>query len=410
MTNKLRAPIKELLDASLDELRVQRMWRGMQQRPVRSAPRGWLLAGVAAALLFAVFGILHTPDAGPLAARSGSTLTFDRPSTVLSDGSQIQLAAGTHLELLENSGQSFAVRLQHGRAHFEVTPGGPRRWRMECGLATVAVIGTALTIERGDSSLRVEVAHGIVEVRGERVPGGLRRLTAGQSLSIDADSLKLAANSGTDRQPRSAAPRVAESSASRIAARPPQPQPTAAAGNAPMLATTPGAVAQREKLETRAALAQHDGPAARASENSSAAAARSSAHVHGKVQGYEGDWAERQLGEADRARQLGAQDRALAILERLLREQPGTSQAGIAAFTLARMQMDHDPRAAVDALRTSLAAATPESLREDALARLVEAYARSGNAALARSTAAEYRRKFPSGRLTAEVERWAAKP
>lgn len=116
------------------------------------------------------------------------------------------------------------------------------------------------------------------------------------------------------------------------------------------------------------------------------------------------------LAEADRARLRGAQKRALAILQELLRAHPGTSEAGIAGFTLARMQMEQEPRAAVDALRASLAAATPASLREDALARLVEAYARSGEPALARSAATEYRSKYPSGRLLAEVEHWAAKP
>ncbi|MEZ4394921.1 MAG: hypothetical protein R3A48_27920 [Polyangiales bacterium] len=61
---------------------------------------------------------------------------------------------------------------------------GPRRWRVDRGLATVTVVGTAFTVVRAPRTLRVRVAHGTVWVDGAAVPGGHRVLTTGQSLSV----------------------------------------------------------------------------------------------------------------------------------------------------------------------------------------------------------------------------------
>lgn len=44
-----------------------------------------------------------------------------------------------------------------------VQPGGPRRWQVEGGLATIEVVGTA-------GRLRVSVQRGAIVVRGEGVP------------------------------------------------------------------------------------------------------------------------------------------------------------------------------------------------------------------------------------------------
>jgi transmembrane sensor len=378
------------------------MWRGLQQRPTQPA-RHWLVVGAALAVL-ALF-LLRSSDAGPLAARGATTLAFDRPSTVLSDGSRIELAANSQLQLLENNGQSFALQLQRGRARFAVTPGGPRRWRMECGLASVSVVGTELTIERSPSTLRVEVAHGIVEVRGQRVPGGVQRLSAGQALQIDGRSSSElnAAISVSDPLPSSTPdlPPTASAQASDAKDASPEappaelsePSPTAQPPRARTHETRP----QAAVLSHDSARSQDDAP--RASSESAKTAAPSAQRAATQL-----------LAAADRARQSGEQDRALTILRELLHEQPGTPEAGIAGFTLARMQMERDPRAAAEALRASLVAAAPASLREDALARLVEAYARSGDLELASSTAAEYRQKYPGGRRLAEVEHWAAQP
>jgi transmembrane sensor len=324
--SKLQAPLKPLMDDSLDAARVQRMWRRLERAPSRRRVPARLALGTLALSVVAALAMMRWSEAGPLAALGGGALRLDQPHVTLSDGSHIGVAADSELQLLENDGRDFGLALTRGRAQFVVTPGGPRRWRIECGLVSVQVVGTEFTIDREPSSVRVEVRHGIVEVRGARVEGGVQRLRAGQTIQV-ADT--------------------------------PEPahlQPTAARD-------TPAERSPAQRLE-----------------------------------------------EADSARASGESTRALALWQALLRDRPGTSEAAIAAFSLARMQMQAQPDAAAAALRASLAADVPSSLREDIMARLVEAYARGGHPELARQAADDYRRRYPEGRRAAEVEHWAAWP
>src|SRR5206468_1411078 len=78
-------------------------------------------------------------DGRPVVAVTAAAEDLQVP---LSDGSQIQLYPGASLVPLEASGTIFSAALQRGSAAFSVRPGGPRRWIIECGLATVEVIGT----------------------------------------------------------------------------------------------------------------------------------------------------------------------------------------------------------------------------------------------------------------------------
>ena len=109
---------------------------------------------------------------------------------------------------------------------------------------------------------------------------------------------------------------------------------------------------------------------------------------------------------ADVARLSGHPRDAVAPLERILDAYPRDAQAPLAAFALGRLELDalDAPARAARALDRALALGLPQSLREDARARLVEAHARSGNAAAARAAAAAYRREFPDGRYRARIE------
>src|SRR5262249_13350397 len=78
------------------------------------------------------------------------------------------------------------LQQRRGSVLYDVRPGGPRRWTIECGLATVEVIGTAFRIDRTSLRVHVEVFRGVVLVRGERVPDRAARLTAGMSLDVTA--------------------------------------------------------------------------------------------------------------------------------------------------------------------------------------------------------------------------------
>jgi transmembrane sensor len=205
---KLRAPLRDQLAVRLDESAVQRIWSGVRARRHgslflrRTTFPGWsyglrIATATALAVALLISGVLRYTAAkapplivatGPLVARAGTTLSTlggERASEdELSDGSSIQLDAGSRLEVLENTSKTFVSVLRRGRGRFAVEPGGPRRWTIEAGLATVEVVGTRFSVARGETSVEVEVQHGVVLVRSDLVADHVQRLSAGQRLSI----------------------------------------------------------------------------------------------------------------------------------------------------------------------------------------------------------------------------------
>jgi len=173
-----------------DEVKVARMWAGIGARRAARARRTGVVRVVAvlAAAALVVLVALSLRRPGPLAVRDGSAVrAWSAPGAVdLDDGSAITLAAGATLEPVENTGERFCVLLREGSAHFSVQPGGPRRWIVEAGVATVEVVGTVFDVERDASGVRVSVERGVVVVRGERVPNRVRRLEAHESMTVSA--------------------------------------------------------------------------------------------------------------------------------------------------------------------------------------------------------------------------------
>ncbi len=199
----LCAPLHEVLDDTLPEAQLQRIWRTLQALPVqrarRSRRRMLVLALAASTLAIAGAGayVFRAPvpaeTLGALTIPGGGELTPERTlggveaSTVeLSDGSQIALDAASLLQVLVNDGSAFVVRLDAGRARFEVRAGGPRRWIVKSGPASVEVLGTRFTVDRGVSGVSVHVARGVVMVRGAQhgAPNAPQRLAAGAHLFV----------------------------------------------------------------------------------------------------------------------------------------------------------------------------------------------------------------------------------
>ncbi len=187
----------------LDEVQVQRLWRGVQsrrarqderlrQRPVRRVAAGALAVALGLLALLVWRGPVDSPhEVGPVLAVGGAEAPThleaagEAPVAVpLSDGSRLTLEPGAKLEVLENSGRTFTTALRGGRTRFDVRPGGPRRWKVEAGPVAVEVVGTVFAVERSASAVVVEVEHGVVLVRGEGVPDHVRRLTAGERLTL----------------------------------------------------------------------------------------------------------------------------------------------------------------------------------------------------------------------------------
>ena len=420
--SKLRAPLKRVFDEPLSELELQRMWRKLQVRaaaPVglpHSAVRRLAWPLLAAACLSLLGLVAYATPWLPLAfspapltltgnARLSSRQSFGGQHGVhlsLSDGSQVRLSDDAVLSVTDNSGPSFGTRIERGRAEFEVKPGGRRRWRVECGSVRVEVVGTRFSVERGERGVLVQVTRGVVAVHGETIPGGDRRLGAGDELYVATGVASTAATrpaavalaklqpSAADHQPQPSAANY-------------QPQPTASNYPPPPLAAGASS-GPRAEPEPAARVAPRTWPKTVPGAKPLATRARSS--------GPEGLDAQLSslLRAADAARRARDFERARNLLEQVMRLSPAGQYAAVAGITLGRMQMQAQPDRAAEALRAALAATPPAGLREDIMARLVEAHVRAGHVELARAAAAAYEQAFPRGRRLAEVRHWIAPP
>jgi transmembrane sensor len=77
-------------------------------------------------------------------------------------------------------------------------------------------------------------------------------------------------------------------------------------------------------------------------------------------------------------------------------------------MSVTRMTIHSNPTRAAAALRATLEG-MPLALQENATARLVEAYAKSGQATEAALIAERYLERFPNGRRAEDVRRWTSR-
>ncbi|MBI5478102.1 MAG: FecR domain-containing protein [Deltaproteobacteria bacterium] len=403
---RLPLPVKRTLGEPVDAEMVDRVWERIAGRDAPRAPRGraLVLAGaVGAAVAVAVVLLLprlRVPGAGatdPVRLADGRPLTAvalapDAPGPLtlhVDDGSHLQLTPGTELEPLENTGGQVRVALRRGRLAAEIRHVATRRWIVDAGLARVEVVGTRFAVERDARRVRVEVEHGVVLVRSDRMESGARRVGAGGMVQVtDVPSTQPA-------QPAELAH--------------PASLPAAVAV-APRVATSvPSPASQPERPERRAAAAPA-GPLWRALVRRGAyEEAYHSLGVEGlRAATRAAESTEELLALADIARMSGHPSAAVAPLEAAVRRSPRDGRGALAAFTLGRLHLDNlrEPRRAAEALLRAITIGLPPALEEDAWVRLVEARVRAGDPAGARISARTYERRFPQGRHRAEVRRW----
>nr|HEX4317896.1 FecR family protein [Kofleriaceae bacterium] len=397
----------ELLTPAIDEARIAAAWQriGAAKRAPARTRRGLVIgfgvAGLAAAAAALLVVVLSSRSVGPLAVATGTGgagasapaavsagALLDAPATAartvtLDDGSTIELAAGAQLEVLDNDADRFVTLLHHGRTHFDVRPGGPRRWEIESSRATVEVVGTAFVVSADDRQLVVSVERGVVVVRGERVPGRVVRLTAGQQLVVDDSQLADAARPAqAQAQPAVAAPVVAAPAvaapavaAPAVAAKPLEARSGSGSGSktdAPVHAiVTPSHPAATPALSLSAALALAD----------------------------------TQRGHGDAAAAADTIVRALAAA-------PRDESAGLAYFTLGRIYLDDlsQPSRAASAFEHVIALGSPHSLLEDAYARRAIALRASGRSDDAARALAAYDAAYPHGVRRSELHQLFGAP
>ncbi|AKF11460.1 hypothetical protein DB32_008609 [Sandaracinus amylolyticus] len=338
---------------------MKRMWDridGARRTTPRTSPtRRLVIAGAtlaAAAVALVVVAPRGAEDHEPVPLTIADTVPLAgslAPGSVvrLSDASRIEVDDDARLDVLESSARTVALALREGRARFEVTPGGPRAWRIESGGVTVEVVGTVFTVARSGARVTVSVERGSVLVRGDDVPDHVQRLDAGDSIEVGP---------APSAEPvREDAPVVVASETIAVEA----PSPPAV-----------------ERRPTPSREVDQDPVASL-------------------------------LASADAARRRGDHAGAARLLEQVVREHADDQRAALAAYSLARLRLDRtgEPRAAARDFARALELGLPDQLAEGARAGRAIALARTGDARAAEALAA-YLEAYPDGRYRAEVLRW----
>ncbi len=342
---------------NVNPARVARVWASVSARLERTPARGrrvlvWTLVAsgaAAAALWFSLgrFGDTGAPSAWQRAALETSS---DAMAVKLDDGSRLELAAHTRVKVTENEPSAVALDLEHGRVDCDITPRPGRQFAVRAQGVEVRVTGTRFSVEIASTGrVEVEVSRGSVEVSRGAVK---RRLSAGERWSIDLE--QPGAESEPSREPSPAAEPVApEPTASTVETARPSPAPSAATRE-------PAAAGARELFD---------------------------------------------LGNA--ARRAGDAAGAARAYEQLLEHYPRDGRAGLAAFELGRLRMDRlgDLHGAIQALQRAVTLAPGAGFREDAMARLVDAYAAAGATERCRSAQSAYLASYPGGVHASAVSR-----
>lgn len=167
--------------------------------PHRLRPAAWLIAGglaaFAAQLLLGLFLAGHEPQ-------TYETGLAERRVAVLSDGSSVSLDASTKV-VAEIHGNERELKLERGRARFDVVSDPLRPFTVAAGGKLVVATGTSFSVEVLSNDVRVLLYEGSVTVLDRAVDGqppktsaspGLTKqmqLTPGQQLILPADGRRI---------------------------------------------------------------------------------------------------------------------------------------------------------------------------------------------------------------------------
>lgn len=350
------------VQVDVSSARVARVWQSIAPRleQPRSRLSRWVaplaLAGtLATGGIVAAVAFERAPEPASVWENAALETKGDSLSVRLEDSSRIELAADSRVELAESTPDAVRLRLRRGSVRCDVTRHDNRRFLVEALGVEVRVVGTLFSVAIGEGERQVDVAveRGSVEVRARGEAGTYRKIGAGERWSVAlADAVPDA----------SAAP------ASTAPAAPAVPPSQDDAATAPEPAPAPADV--RPQLD--------DEPAS----------------------------ARELLDLANLARRSGDVAAAARAYELLLARYPNDPRVGLAAFELGRLRLERlgNPSGAVAALERAVARAPSRGLREDALARLVQAHAAAGDTARCRRARERYLSEYPDGVHTHSVK------
>jgi transmembrane sensor len=380
--------------------------------------------GVAAAILMAASLTvwLGWPSGGPMSYalgaerfRGGSDAWLEVPQEVggsltFDGGSEVELAGGTAARVVTAQRDRVDIELASGRVRANIEGNGSTRWAIDVGAYRVVVVGTEFTVawQPDDATLDVWVDEGIVRVEGDGLGGHGVEVSAGQHLTADARSGRVAL------QPMIPADPVRATAApDRIAGPGTILPPAPAARDREPLANRTVVDSRGLAAEARAvsavALDEADLPAGtvgqlafRAEPQQDLPADPFPPVVHEPTPPPEPPSATDALWQrADAARLGGDTDVAILTLGQFRERHGDDERARTAAYLLGRMaqEVQSDPAASADWYQTYLNESPDGPLAEEALGRLILAHDAAGHPDLAREAARAYLVRFPDGPL-----------
>ena len=309
-----------------------------------------------------------------------------------SDGTAIDLAAGARAWLVSRDARGARLRIEEGRAHFEVVHRAQARWSVDAGPFAIEVTGTSFDVRWAGAAeeLDVALARGSVIVRGPLAGAGIV-LRPGQRLValLRQQTVRV---EDPEAPPGRIAPDAPAARATPVAPPPPSPssEPRAAS------VAPPRPRVSRDKPQAPPVAAPTIDPASW----SRRVAAGEFLDVLAEAErgGIDGCLAscpvEALAALADAARYGGRPALARRVLLATRDRFPGSVPARAAAFLLGRMA---DGAAAVEWYDRYLAESPEGVYAAEALGRKMMAIERLGDRSSARRIAAEYRSRFPAG-------------
>jgi hypothetical protein len=349
---------RDYVEPEVSEARVERLWSNVSERLERRSRRvsGWLLAfSLTAAAAGALWWVkAPAPIPGQALVAQGRLETRQAPLAYrFEDGSSLQLAPSSALQVRGERSTAVSLALGRGKVSCDVTHVAGRKFSVLAADVEVRVVGTQFSVSTSEGAaprVEVSVQRGVVEVVSARRPGLVARVVAGQVWVQEAGL--------------AAAPVPAVEPAQ--SAGPGLPAPVTTSAKAESAATSPSA-GTAANVPTARDLFEKAGEQRRAGD------------AAGAARGY----------------------------EELLRLHPSDARASLSAFELGRLRMDRlgDQAGAISALERALALSLGSSFREDALARLVSAYAAQGSLAACERARDRYLASYPAGVHASAVAR-----
>ena len=389
--------LSKMLETEQNPMRVKRMWRmidaakrgdqGEKQPRLRLG-----IAAAAAACAMAALVVLWVWPAsrGPLRLHGGDEIgnryVAKRPlQRRFSDGSAFELAAGA-VRLVENTTGRIAFAVDNGEVRFDVRPGGPRVWRVDCHGVSITVVGTAFLCKADKEKVIVAVERGAVLVAGRGIASGGQRLEAGDEVEVAIDMEK-------ERRPVKPIMNVVEMKADGF-------------DGSVVETPDPSEPAERERARSLQGKAKSGWRRHAQAGDFNAAFDQLGASRVATLTERSTD-VDELFALADVARLSGHPVDAVGPLETIIRKFSQNSRAGLAAYTLGRLYLErlNSPIRAASAFERSLALGLPVALREAATVKRINAVSRYDKPQT-KKLVAEYLTTYPNGRYRDKVEQW----